>query len=154
MAARYGASATIDPAQEADVGGFIKKSAGGMGVDMTIEFSGASAALHQAIRATAKGGRIVTVGCPEGGASDLRLGEDWIRNQQTMVASRGSSSPGHGHPSWAGRRLNETVWELLVHGTLKTDGLVTPVVPFDQAAEAYEKADKNPADVIKFGVKY
>lgn len=152
-AERYGATRTIHPVG-CDVGHVIKEATGGMGVDVAIEFSGAAAALHEAIRATAKGGKIVTVGCYEGGATELRLGEDWARNQQVLIASRGSSSPSHGHPSWAGRRLNDTVWELLVRGELKTEGLVTPIVRFDEAAEAYERADKNPATVIKFGVRY
>jgi threonine dehydrogenase-like Zn-dependent dehydrogenase len=153
MAERYGATRAIDPAG-CDVGRMIKEETRGMGVDVALELSGASAALHAAIRATARGGRIVTVGCPEGGASDLRLGEDWARNQQVMIASRGTAAPGHGHGSWVGRRLNDTVWRLLARGDVKTEGLVTPVVPFEEAAEAYEKADKNPKDVVKFAVRY
>lgn len=152
-AERYGATKTIDPST-CDVGRTVKEATGGMGVDVSIEVSGVHKALHHAIRATMRGGKIVTVGLYESGAVDLRLGEDWHRNQQTMIASQGPNFPSHLHPYWAGNHWADTVWELLRRKWLKVDGLVVPVVPFEKSAEAYKEIDEHPADSIKLGVRF
>jgi len=152
-ALKYGATEVIDPSG-CDTGRLIKEKTGGVGVDVAIEASGAVAGLHHAIRGTMRGGKIVTVGLYEGGATDLRLAEDWHRNQQVMIASQGPNFPSHNHPYWAGPRFTETVIELLRRGWLKTEGLVLPVVPFLEADKAYQEVEEHPEETIKLGVRY
>src|SRR6266542_4524785 len=52
LAERFGAHVTVDPTAVADVGLEIHRLTGGLGVDVALEVSGSSHALHQAVRAT------------------------------------------------------------------------------------------------------
>ena len=44
--------------------------------------------------------------------------------------------------------------ELLRDGRLRVDGLIDPIVSFEEAADAYRRINANPADSIKLGVRY
>ena len=62
---------------------------------MAIETSGTTAGLHDAIAAAGLGGRVVTVGFYQGGAPELRLGEEWHHNRLDMVSSMGAWGAPH-----------------------------------------------------------
>ena len=42
----------------------------------------------------------------------------------------------------------------LESGRLRTDGIVTPVVSFDESVEAYREIDEHPERSIKLGVRF
>ena len=66
---------------------------GQRGVDVAIEVSGNTRALHQAIRATRFGGTICMISFYGGEASGLMLGDEFHVNRQQLVSARVESLP-------------------------------------------------------------
>jgi threonine dehydrogenase-like Zn-dependent dehydrogenase len=79
-----GAHQMLDP-HSVDVGLALKQAGGG--ADVAIEFSGSYTALQQAVRSVCMGGLVVAAGFYQGEARGLNLGEEWLHNRITMVAS-------------------------------------------------------------------
>lgn len=149
-ALRHGAHAAYDP-REVDVGETIKRETGG-GVDVAIEASGAYPALHEAIRCTHLCGLVVPLAFYEGDARGLFLGEEWHMNRITMRSSRSISDPNRDHPMWHSKRIADYAFQLLREGRLSVEGLVSPIVPFDECADAYRRIDEAPGESIKLGI--
>jgi len=155
LAERYGADVVLNPAGGADVGLRIREATGMDGVDVALETSGSHAALHHAIRGTRYGGTIVPVAWYHGGAAELRLGEEWHFNRQTIVSgARLESVPYRDHPRWDPARVERTVLELFARGRLSVTGLLQPRVPIAEAAEAYRLIDQHPEQCVKLAVEY
>jgi threonine dehydrogenase-like Zn-dependent dehydrogenase len=155
LAALLGATEVLDPTGEPAVGALVKRTNGGRGVDTAIETAGVAAALHGAIGSVAVGGRIVSVGYYQGDAIGLRLGEEWHHNRPTMVSSMGVwGCPHRDHPAWDRSRLTDTVVGLLYGGALVTAPLISVIVPFTEAIEAYRAIDRDPAGTLKVGLAY
>jgi len=154
LAERYGADITLNP-EECDAGLEIRRLTGGKGVDISIEASGSYNALHQAIRATAYGGTVVPVSWYHGEAEGLNLGEEWHFNRQIMVSgARVESEPYRDHPRWDRERIYRTVIHLLRRKKLTVDGLLDPIVNFEDVIEAYKLIDEEPEKTIKLAVRY
>jgi len=151
LAQELGATSVINPL-ETDVGFAIRiDSRGG---DVAIEFSGTYGALHDAIRSVRMGGMVVAAGFYQGGASGLRLGEEWLHNRVNMVASTRSWGNVHrDYPLWDRPRLREASTKLLAEGYLVTDKLLSHTIPFDRAIEGYKLIDQGSVDVIKVVLK-
>jgi 2-desacetyl-2-hydroxyethyl bacteriochlorophyllide A dehydrogenase len=155
LALELGADEAIDPATAADGAGAAIKRSAGRGVDVALETSGATAGLHDAVAATALGGRVVTVGFYQGGAPELRLGEEWHHNRLEMVSSMGAwGAPHRAYPAWDRRRLMQTVVDLFASGRVRLDPLPIRRFPFDQAVEAYRWLDGNPSEAVKVALSY
>jgi 2-desacetyl-2-hydroxyethyl bacteriochlorophyllide A dehydrogenase len=155
LALELGAHAAVDPAEPGDGAGAAIKRAGGRGLDVAIETSGAAAGLHDAIAAAGLGGRVVTVGFYQGGAEAVRLGEEWHHNRLDMVSSMGAwGAPHRAYPSWDRPRVMQTVVDLLAGSAVRVDGLPVRNFPFDQAAEAYQWLDANPNEAVKVALTY
>ena len=153
LAEEYGADATINP-YECDVGLEVRKHVHG-GVDVAIDASGSYQALHQAVRATRWGGRVVPVSWYQGEAKGLFLGEEFHHNRVLLISgARVESEPYREHPLWDRRRVYDTVLELFKRGSLTVRGLLHPVVSFENAVEAYRLIDEHPEEVVKLGVRY
>lgn len=151
-AARHGADLVLDP-RKVDAGYEIKKQTRNVGVDVAMETSGSSHALYDALRATRYQGRIVSTAYYSGPMQGLLLSGEWHRNRVTIVASRACSEP-LGDYGWDFDRIQSESLALLLEGRLQADDLIDPVVPFDQAAEAYEQINQNPQHSIKLGIDY
>ncbi len=91
---------------------------------------------------------------PQVEAKGLRLGEEWHINRISMLSSRAISDPNRDHPMWDSQRIKALSFELLRTGRVKVDGLVAPIVPFEQSAEAYRRIDEHPEESVKLGVVY
>jgi 2-desacetyl-2-hydroxyethyl bacteriochlorophyllide A dehydrogenase len=155
LALTLGAEAALDPRAGPDGAGVEIKRAGGRGVDVAVETSGAAAAIHDAIAACGLGGRVVTVGFYQGGAAELRLGEEWHHNRLDMVSSMGAwGAPHRDHPTWDRLRVARTVVELLASGRVRVDPLPIRHFPFDQAVDAYRWLDEHPDEAIKVALTY
>jgi threonine dehydrogenase-like Zn-dependent dehydrogenase len=153
IAQRYGADLVVDPAA-GDVAEAIKRAHGNRGVDVAIEASGSYRALHEAIRTAHFGGLVVPLAFYEGEGQGLRLGEEAHLNRITIKFARANSDPNRDHPMWDRPRLLRTATTLLRTRRVEVDGLVQPIVPFEQSAEAYRRIDEAPDDSIKLGVVY
>jgi len=156
LAARLGADAVIDPAEAEPEGGagVVSKSLAG-GADVTIETSGATAGLQTAIAAAGMGSRVVAVGFYQGGAADLRLGEEWHHNRLDMVSSMGAWGNLHrNHPAWDRPRVLQTVVELLHSSRLSVGRFPVRRFPFSEASTAYAWLDAHPSEALKVALVY
>lgn len=153
LALKHGADVTLDRTQE-DVGVKIKHLTGNKGVDVAIEASGAYPALHEAIRCVNFGGLVVPLAAYKGEAKGLRLGEEWHMNRITMCSSRACSDPNREHPRWDDKRIRETAFHLLKEGKLSVEGLIHPIVPFEESVGAYRLIDEAPGKCVRLGITY
>ena len=153
LALDLGADEALDPA-EGPVGERLKR-AQGRGADVSIETSGNTAGLHDAIAATGLGGRVVTVGFYQGGAPELRLGEEWHHNRLDMVSSMGAwGAPHRAYPAWDRPRVMATVVELLASRRVQVDRLPVRRFSFDEVVEAYRWLDAHPHEAVKVALTY
>ena len=152
LARSFGANRTFDP-METDIGMAIKTS--GTGADVTIEFSGNYAALHQAIRSVRMIGLVVAAGFYQGGGTSLRLGEEWLHNRVTMIASsRGWGNPHRDYPMWDRSRLRTAVYLLDSRRQTTGERLHIAQINFERAQEAYELINSGSPDVLKVAFVY
>lgn len=144
------------PPPERILGGYWEAPSqyGQLGVDVAVEASGSVAALQSAIRATRFGGTVCVISYYGGDAAGLRLGDEFHVNRLQLVSARVESLPLRDHPAWTLRRLVETALGWLASGRLRADGIVTPVVPFEDAASAYSEIDEHPERSIKLGIRF
>jgi 2-desacetyl-2-hydroxyethyl bacteriochlorophyllide A dehydrogenase len=155
LALTLGADDALDPASAPDGAGAAIKRAAGRGVDVAIETSGATAALHDAIASAGVGGRVVTVGFYQGGAPELRLGEEWHHNRLEMVSSMGAwSAPHRSHPAWDRGRVMQAVVDLIAGARVKVDALGVRPFAFEDAGAAYQWLDGNPSEAVKVALVY
>ncbi|MEM2428164.1 MAG: hypothetical protein QXD52_02860, partial [Candidatus Bathyarchaeia archaeon] len=98
---------------------------------------------------------IVPVSWYHGDAVGLDLGEEWHFNRQIMVSgARVESEPYRDHPRWTRSRVYTTVIELFKRRMLKVEGMLKPIVPFDNAIEAYRLIDEKPEETVKLAISY
>ena len=151
----YGADVVLDLAEDRDAGLQIRQATEMVGVDIALETSGNTRALHHAIRGTRFGGAIVPVAWYHGEAKGLELGEEWHFNRQTLISgARMESVPYRDAPRWDPARVRQTVLQLFGEGKLTTEGLLQPRVPIAQAAEAYRLIDEHPEQCVKLAVEF
>ncbi len=136
-------------ASRTPVGEAIKAFTGGRGADVAIEVSGSSRAVHEAIRSVAYQARVVALGFVQGDAEGLRLGEEFHHNRIELVCSQiGGVAPGLS-ARWDRARLIATIMDLQADGTLDLPALVSHVLPFDDAAEAFRLLDEAPDEALQ-----
>ena len=141
-------------AQGSSAAARIKAHTDGRGADVAIECSGSAAAVHEAIRATAYNGRVVALGFVQGGAEALRLGEEFHHNRIQIVSSQiGNVDPALSR-RWDRLRLIHTIMDLQVRGALNLRPLITHIMPFAQAAEAFALLDGGAPDVLQVVLKF
>ena len=155
MAVQLGVDLVIDP-NESDPGETLKFREGAPhGPDVVIEASGHYDALQAAIRAAHMGGKVVTLGYYQGGATPVRLGEEWHHNRLDLVSSMAVwGCPSRQHPMWDRRRASRTTIELLDRGWVEVAPLITHRFPYVEAPVAYQLIDKYPEETIKVVLSY
>ena len=149
-----GADLAVDPSAE-DAGLRIKRATGNHGVDVAIETSGNAAALHEAIRAIRQCGTIVHVPYGPKDASTLHLDEEFHVNRPTIIGSQAVwRNPDRSYPLWDEERARLTAIDLFRRGMVASEGIVTPIVGFSDAAQALADGLANPSHAIKIGVRF
>ena len=138
------------------MGGYLERSTqtSQLGVDVVLETSGSIAALQQAIRATRFGGTVCVVSFYGREASGLLLGDEFHINQLKLISVRAESLPMRDAPAWTLARLVDVGMEWLRSGRIQTSGIISPIVPFADAAEAYRAIDEHPERSIKLGIRF
>jgi 2-desacetyl-2-hydroxyethyl bacteriochlorophyllide A dehydrogenase len=122
----------------------IKELTGGRGADVAIEVSGSTAALNEAIRATAYSSRTVAMGFYQGEARSLFLGEEFHHNRIDLVYSQISGVAPELSRRWDRLRLAQTVMRLQADGRIELEPLVSHLFPVGEAAEAFRVLDEEP----------
>ena len=136
------------------IGGYRSASQdrSGSGVDVSIEVSGNTIALQQAIRSTGFGGRVCVLSFYGRDASGLYLGDEFHINRIELISARSESLPMREYPRWNLDRYVSLALKWLAEGKLRVEGIIQPVVPFDDAPEAYKLIDEHPDRAIKLGI--
>ncbi|WP_210505447.1 zinc-binding alcohol dehydrogenase [Naasia sp. SYSU D00057] len=140
VARRFGAAEGVDARREGGAGRRIRELTGG-GADSAIELSGVDAALHEAVRSVVVEGLVAASGFYQGGASNLRLGEEFHHNRVRIVASQIAGVPAGLGGRWDQPRLVRTVLGQLLSGAVDGRALVTDVVDAPRVAEVFERLD-------------
>lgn len=87
-------------------------------------------------------------------ATGLLLGEEFHINQLELISVRAESLPMRDAPGWTLNRMVRLGLDWLVEGRIRTEGIISPIVPFAESAEAYRAIDETPADSIKLGISF
>jgi threonine dehydrogenase-like Zn-dependent dehydrogenase len=146
----------VHPAGDYITGGYREQVTqfGELGVDVAVEVSGNVRALHDAIRSTRFGGTVCVLSYYGGDSPGLFLGEEFHINRLQLVSARAQSLPLRDAPGWTLARLVDTCLAWLVSGRLRVEGIVTPIVSFADAVEAYRAIDEHPERSIKLGIRF
>jgi len=153
LAQRFGAHVVLDPANIQDVGLEIHHLTGGLGADVTLEVSGSSHALHQAVRATRYMGTVGVIAAYGSGASGWNLGDEFHWNAINLVSCRTVSLPLRDY-GWDHTRIVSLAETLLRTGKLSCEGVIDPIVPFEESPDAYRRIDADSAWSTKLGVRF
>ena len=151
MAAQHGADVVIDPTTD-NAAELIRDQTNNAGVDVSIEVSANYAGLNEAIRWTGYAGRIVSAAYYVGDSSLLSLEGEWHRNQLTIVSTRNANPTLRNAPRWDRQRLQAVAFKLLQEGKLSVEGLVQPIVSFEDCVGAYLAIDQPAEESIKLGI--
>lgn len=146
-----GADVVVDPTAES-LAERVSALTGGTGADVVIEASGEPRALDDAIGAAAHEGRVVVVSWYGEKRAELSLGGDFHRKRLMLKSSQVSNLDPSLAPRWTIVRRRELAVRYL--GELLLDELISHVVPFDRAAEAYRVIDNQPGEVIQVALEY
>lgn len=152
-AVSHGADLALDP-RSCDAALEIKLATEKQGVDVALETSGNAAALHDAIRCIRQCGTVVHVPWgPKDGAA-LHLDEEFHLNRPTLIGSQAVwGNADRSHPLWTEERARLGAIELLRSGKITGEGIVTPIVAFDEAAQVLAELLHDPSRAIKVGVR-
>ncbi|MBM7565522.1 zinc-binding dehydrogenase [Paenibacillus sacheonensis] len=150
---QFGAAATINSAKE-DPAQAVKALTSGLGADAVIDLSGFTEGLHQAIRSVVYNGRVVAAGFYQGEGRGLYLGEEFHHNRVQVVCSQIGNVSIELTNRWNQLRLERTVYELAAAGRLDLEGLITHVVPFRDAAAAYDMLDMRTEPSMQVVLKF
>jgi len=153
LALQHGADRAIDPIAD-DVGELIRDYTDNAGVDISIEASANYAGMNDAIRSTGYAGRIISAAYYVGDSSVLSFEGEWHRNQLTILTTRDVNPTLRNAPRWDTKRLHNEAFELLKEDRLSVDGLIHPIVSFDDCVEAYLATDQRPSESIKLGIRH
>lgn len=144
------------PMEETVTGGYLEfpTQRGNLGVDVAVETSGSIPALQQAVRATRFGGTIGVVSFYGRDAAGLMLGEEFHMNRLQIVSLRSETLPMRDAPAWTLDRMTRVGLDWLVQGRIRTEGILTPIVPFEESVDAFRMIDECPWEAIKLGVRF
>ncbi|AGZ41751.1 zinc-dependent alcohol dehydrogenase [Actinoplanes friuliensis] len=104
------------------------------GADVVFQCRGQASALHLALRLLRPQGTVVDLAFYQGGADEVRLGEEFHHNGLGVRCAQIGRVPRGLAPTWDRERLSaETVALLGSHGDLIRKHLISAVVPFAEA---------------------
>lgn len=143
MARQFGATDTVNAANEEDVAKAIRKLTGG--VDYAFECVGAGTVVEQAYNSLGRAGTAVVMGVANPGDKTTFRTLTLPADERTLKGCwYGSARPQHDFPH---------LLSLYRRGKLKLDELVTRTYSIDEAVQAFEdmKSGRNARGVIVFG---
>lgn len=114
------------------------------GADIVFQCRAESASLQMALRSLRPQGTVIDMAFYQGGAPEVRLGEEFHHNGLNIRCAQINRVPrGLGHV-WNKRRLAiETIDLLRAYGPRMREYMITNIVPFDQGAAFMEEVAAN-----------
>jgi 2-desacetyl-2-hydroxyethyl bacteriochlorophyllide A dehydrogenase len=119
------------------------------GADVAIEVTGSTIALNQAIRSVAYSSKVIALGFFQGEASGMFLGEEFHHNRVNIVGSQISGTDPELTYRWNRLRLIQTFMGLQADGLIDLKPIISHVIPFDNAGEAFRILDQEPENALQ-----
>lgn len=154
VAGEFGAADVVPATVPSGAGATVRGLTGGAGADSAIELSGSYRALHEATRSVVVEGTVVASGFYQGGARDLRLGEEFHHNRVRIVASQISGTPLALGARWDQRRLVTVFMEQVLAGRVDVTRLVTDLVDAQDVSAAFERLDAGDPEVLQAVLRF
>jgi 2-desacetyl-2-hydroxyethyl bacteriochlorophyllide A dehydrogenase len=155
----HGATDALDPRQ-VDVAREVRRLVGRTGADVVFDATGSYRGLQEAIRCGAPiYGRAMAIGWYQGEGAGLRLGEEFHHSSFgaggtcTIRANNHRVPPAPGR-AWDIKRVVNTFFRYMGEGKIDLEGVVSHVIPFSEAARAYQLVDEHPEQVSKVVLKF
>jgi 2-desacetyl-2-hydroxyethyl bacteriochlorophyllide A dehydrogenase len=149
VAHQSGAADVVLNAGDGEVAERIRAITDNRGADVAIEVSGSTIALNQAVRAVAYSARVVALGFFQGEAAGLFLGEEFHHNRINIVGSQIFGTDPELTYRWNRLRLVQTFMRLQADGVVDLKPIITHVLPFDNAGEAFRILDQEPGTALQ-----
>jgi NADPH:quinone reductase-like Zn-dependent oxidoreductase len=106
------------------------------GADLIFQCRANPASLASSLRSLRPLGTVIDMAFYQGGAPEVRLGEEFHHNGLTIRCAQINNVPAGLDRIWTRRRLSQATVELLQqYGQLVRDHIITDVVPFDEAPD-------------------
>ena len=140
---------TVDAAEVEDVAVSLKRRHGAEGIPVAWECTGATRALHEAIRVVRRRGAVVAVGFYQGQASGLVLGDEFHHNGIRIICGQ----IGNVHPSQTWRTLRSGTIGMALAAQVVLGGLPRVTVPVEEAARGFAVLQQ-PGDVLQVALTY
>lgn len=141
-------------ADEGEVAERIRALTKDRGADVAIEVTGSTAALNQAVRSVAYSAKVIALGFFQGEASGLFLGEEFHHNRVNIVGSQIFGTDPELTYRWNRLRLVQTFMRLQADGVVDLRPVISHVIPFDEAAEAFRILDQEPENTLQVVLDY
>ncbi len=120
------------------------------GADLVFQCRGQASALHTALRALRPQGTVIDLAFYQGGAPEVRLGEEFHHNGLRIQCAQIERVPRGLAPVWNKRRLvHETLDLLRSHGAAIRQQIITDVVPFDDGPQLIAELAARQRQVIQ-----
>ena len=149
IAQQNGAADIVINAQDGEVAERIRALTDNRGADVAIEVTGSTVALNQAVRSVAYSAKVVALGFFQGDATGLFLGEEFHHNRVNIVGSQIFGTDPELTYRWNQLRLVQTFMRLQAEGTINLKSIISHIVPFDQAGEAFRILDQEPETALQ-----
>ena len=149
IALQSGAADIALNASNTEVAEHIRSITDNRGADVAIEVTGSTLALNQAIRSVAYSSKVIALGFFQGEASGLFLGEEFHHNRVNIVGSQISGTDPELTYRWNRLRLIQTFMSLQADGLINLKPIISHVIPFEDAAEAFRILDEEPENALQ-----
>jgi len=146
-----GAAVAVDPHTD-DPGQVLRELTDGRGADITIELTNRYAGLQTALRCAAPSSRVLAMSWYTGPADGLDLGEEFHFNCPEILCVRTGVIAPHLRHRWTPERRMQVAIQMIPRFTLAP--LLTHVIPFENAAEAYEMIDHGHEEMLQIAFSY
>lgn len=146
-----GADFALDPLAD-KIADQVLALTGGTGADVVIEASGDPRALDDGIAIAAQEARVVIVSWYGTKRAELTLGSVFHRKRLVLKSSQVSNFDPSLSPRWSISRRRLLALQYL--GELSLSSLISHVLPFEQAAEAYRLIDEQPGNIVQVALEY
>ena len=154
IAQQSGAADVILNAGDGEVAERIRSITENRGADLAIEVTGSTAALNEAVRSVAYSAKVIALGFFQGESAGLFLGEEFHHNRVNIVGSQIFGTDPELTYRWNRLRLVQTFMRLQTEEMINLKPIISHVIPFDEAGEAFRLLDQEPENTLQVVLDY